>query len=41
MTRAHGDVFRDIRPVSTTVVIDSLIDPRWLLEIEAVAVLSD
>jgi enamine deaminase RidA (YjgF/YER057c/UK114 family) len=33
--RAHGEIFRDIRPVNTTVIIDSLVDPRWLLEIEA------
>lgn len=39
MARAHGDVFGDIRPVNTTVVIDRLLDPRWLLEIDAVAVL--
>ena len=32
--RAHADVFRDIRPVNTTVVIHSLVDPRWLLEID-------
>lgn len=39
MARAHGEVFGDIRPVNTTVVIDRLLDPRWLLEIDAVAVL--
>lgn len=38
MARAHGDVFRDIRPVNTTVLI-SLIDPAWKLEIEVEAVL--
>ena len=39
MARAHGEVFRDIRPVNTTVVIAGLVDPRWLLELDAVAVL--
>jgi enamine deaminase RidA (YjgF/YER057c/UK114 family) len=39
VARAHGDVFRDIRPVNTTVIIEGLVDPRWLLEIDAVAVL--
>jgi enamine deaminase RidA (YjgF/YER057c/UK114 family) len=38
--RAHGEAFREIRPANTTVVVDSLVDPRWLLEIEADAVLS-
>ena len=38
--RAHGDAFRDIRPANTTVVIAALVDPRWLLEIEAEAVLT-
>jgi enamine deaminase RidA (YjgF/YER057c/UK114 family) len=34
IARAHGDVFRDIRPVNTTYVVAALLDPRWLLEIE-------
>lgn len=38
MARAHGDVFRDIRPVNTTVVI-SLLDPAWKLELDVDAVL--
>ena len=41
MARAHGEVFGDIRPVNTTVVIAGLVDPRWLLEMDVVAVLSD
>ena len=41
MARAHGEIFRDIRPVNTTVTIAGLVDPRWLLELEAVAVLED
>jgi enamine deaminase RidA (YjgF/YER057c/UK114 family) len=39
--RAHGEAFGDIRPANTTVVVSGLVDPRWLLEIEADAVLSD
>jgi enamine deaminase RidA (YjgF/YER057c/UK114 family) len=39
VARAHGDVFADVRPVNTTVIIAGLVDPRWLLEIDAVAVL--
>ena len=35
--RAHGEAFRDVRPANTTVLV-SLLDPRWLLELEAEAV---
>jgi enamine deaminase RidA (YjgF/YER057c/UK114 family) len=37
--RAHGEVFADVRPVSTMVVVAALLDPRWRVEIEAEAVL--
>jgi enamine deaminase RidA (YjgF/YER057c/UK114 family) len=33
--RAHGDVFRDIRPASTMVEVSRLIVPEILVEIEA------
>jgi enamine deaminase RidA (YjgF/YER057c/UK114 family) len=36
--RAHGEVFADVRPASTMVVAH-LLDPRWLVEIEADAIL--
>jgi enamine deaminase RidA (YjgF/YER057c/UK114 family) len=36
--RAHGEIFRHIRPVNTTVVIAGLVDPRWHLEIDVDAV---
>jgi enamine deaminase RidA (YjgF/YER057c/UK114 family) len=36
--RAHGEVFAKIRPASTMVVAQ-LLDPRWLVEIEADAIL--
>lgn len=39
--RAHGETFGDIRPANTTVTISELVDPRWLVEIEATAVISD
>jgi enamine deaminase RidA (YjgF/YER057c/UK114 family) len=39
--RAHGEAFGDIRPANTTVVVAGLVDPRWLLEIEAEAVLRE
>jgi enamine deaminase RidA (YjgF/YER057c/UK114 family) len=34
----HGDVFRDVRPASTMVVVAGLLDPRWVVEVEADAV---
>jgi len=37
--RAHGEVFSEIRPASTQVVVKGLLDPRWRVEIEADAVL--
>jgi enamine deaminase RidA (YjgF/YER057c/UK114 family) len=38
--RAHAEVFGDVRPANTGVVIAALLDPRWLVEIEADAVLA-
>ena len=34
---AHGEVFADVRPASTMLVIHSLLDPRWTVEVEAEA----
>jgi enamine deaminase RidA (YjgF/YER057c/UK114 family) len=34
VTRVHGEVFRDIRPAATIVVVAALIDPTLLVEIE-------
>jgi enamine deaminase RidA (YjgF/YER057c/UK114 family) len=36
--RAHGEAFGEIRPASTMVVVKGLLDPRWLVEIEADAI---
>jgi enamine deaminase RidA (YjgF/YER057c/UK114 family) len=36
--RAHGELFSDIRPANTTLLAGGLLDPRWLVEIEAEAV---
>ena len=35
--RAHGAIFREIRPASTMVAVAALLDPRWRVEIEAEA----
>jgi enamine deaminase RidA (YjgF/YER057c/UK114 family) len=35
---AHGEVFGAIRPASTMVVVAGLLDPRWMVEVEADAV---
>lgn len=34
----HGEVFGDVRPAATMVVVAALLDPRWRVEIEAEAV---
>ncbi len=38
---AHGKLFGDIRPACTFVEVSRLIDPAWLVEIEAECVVSD
>jgi enamine deaminase RidA (YjgF/YER057c/UK114 family) len=35
--RAHGEVLGEVRPLMTMVEVNALIDPRMLVEIEAVA----
>lgn len=35
----HRDVFGDVRPASTMVVVSALLDPRWVIEVELDAVL--
>lgn len=37
--RAHGAVFREIRPAATMVVIAALLRPEWKVEIEAEAII--
>jgi enamine deaminase RidA (YjgF/YER057c/UK114 family) len=37
--QAHGEVFGTVRPASTMVVVAALLDPRWLVEMEAEAVI--
>ena len=37
--RAHGRIFRDIRPTSTMLVVSGLLDERWRVEMEAEAII--
>ncbi|OGB63760.1 MAG: hypothetical protein A2Y94_11540 [Caldithrix sp. RBG_13_44_9] len=39
--RTHGKFFAEIRPATTMVEVSNLIEPEMLLEIEALAVVSD
>ena len=39
VAEVHGEFFRDIRPASTIVQVSRFIDPNWLVEIEADAVI--
>jgi enamine deaminase RidA (YjgF/YER057c/UK114 family) len=39
--RAHGEAFSEIRPANTTLTVAELVDPRWLVEIEAEAVVTE
>lgn len=37
--RAHAEIFSDIRPANAAIVVHGFIDPRWLVEIEAQALI--
>jgi enamine deaminase RidA (YjgF/YER057c/UK114 family) len=39
--RAHGEVFKQIRPVCTMVEVSGFVSPDMLLEIEAEAIIAD
>lgn len=39
--RAHGEVFREIRPATTMVEVNRLIDPALMVEIEVMAVIAE
>lgn len=41
ISRVHGDVFGDIRPANTTVVVAALLDQQWKVEIEVEAVIDE
>jgi enamine deaminase RidA (YjgF/YER057c/UK114 family) len=39
VSEAHGELFANIRPAATMVVVAGLLDPRWKIEIEAEALI--
>jgi enamine deaminase RidA (YjgF/YER057c/UK114 family) len=40
VAKVHGEVFGEIRPACTGVIVAGLLDDRWKVEIEAEAVIS-
>jgi enamine deaminase RidA (YjgF/YER057c/UK114 family) len=38
VSEVHGELFADVRPAATMVVVAGLLDPAWKVEIEAEAV---
>ena len=40
VAEVHGEIFRDIRPANTTLVVARLLNPAWRLEIEVEAVVT-
>ncbi len=41
IARAHGEVFRDIRPACSLIEVSGLVSPDMLLEIEADAIVAE
>lgn len=41
VARVHGEFFRDVRPVNTVMQVSRFIDPDWLIEVEADAVVAE
>lgn len=37
----HAEVFGEVRPASTMVIVAGLLDPRWLVEVELDALIGD
>lgn len=41
VARAHGEIFGAIRPANAYIVVTGFLDPRWRVEIEADAIVSE
>ena len=41
VSRVHGEFFRQVNPVATIVSVSGFLDPDWLVEIEADAIVHD
>ena len=41
VARAHGEIFADIRPANTTLVVAALLNAAWRMEIEVDAVIAN
>lgn len=41
VTRVHGEVFGEVFPAATLVVVKELLDPRWRVEVEAEAMVEE
>lgn len=40
VSRVHGELFGDVRPASTMIVVAGFLDERWRVEVEAEAVIT-
>ena len=40
VARAHGEIFGEIRPTNAYIVVTGFVDPRWLVELEAEAIVT-
>jgi enamine deaminase RidA (YjgF/YER057c/UK114 family) len=41
VAEVHGEVFQRVRPATTVIQVGALIDPHWLIEVEADALIRD
>jgi enamine deaminase RidA (YjgF/YER057c/UK114 family) len=40
-SKAHAEIFKDIRPVTTVMAVSGFVDPDWLIEIEVDAIIEE
>ncbi len=40
LSTVHGELFADVRPAATMIIVAGLLDPRWKLEIEVEALIA-